>query len=360
MSVKPSSRDSQRAPEKASARTSKPHAPDGRPKPVPDGKPTTAQSARLPGNTTRRATNEQPAASASAKALIFGYRFRDSTLLELALTHRSLAYEEGSQAGATPDESSPQSDNEQLEFLGDAVLGLVVAQSLFERFSDSREGELTRLRASIVSRKHLGEMASRLKLGERLRLGKGEERSGGRRKPALLSNALEAVIAAMYLDGGLDVVGRFIEREIVMPALPVLHAALEQQTGASNSLNGAVGDHKSALQERLQASGYVRPQYVLIDQSGPDHQKLFSIEVRVVNALGQETALGRATGPTKKEAQQQAARLAMVRMDAASESEPDARPGSEFVEVGAASPQSPDLSAALRPADVASNRDHNG
>lgn len=260
---------------------------------------------------------------------IFGYRFQSPKLLELALTHRSMAYEAGGQpivaAGSNGHagqqgggglSSSPQSDNEQFEFLGDAVLGFVVAEDLFRRFPGSREGELTRLRASIVSRKHLGEVASRLQLGEHLRLGKGEERTGGRSKPALLSNALEAVIAAMYLDGGLGLVAGFIEREIVAPALPALHAALVPQDGGSSSLNGAVGDHKSALQERLQAAGYKQPHYVLIDQSGPDHKKQFSIEVRVVDPQGEERALGQATGATKKVAQQEAARLALVRLDA--------------------------------------------
>ncbi len=263
-------------------------------------------------------------ANGSAAGTIFGYRFQKPKLLELALTHRSMAYEAGAQpivaaennGKAALQGSSPQSDNEQFEFLGDAVLGFVVAEDLFRRFPGSREGELTRLRASIVSRRHLGEVASRLRLGEHLRLGKGEERTGGRNKPALLSNTMEAVIAAMYLDGGLSLVAGFIEREIVAPALPALHAALVPQDGASSSLNGAVGDHKSALQERLQAAGYKQPHYVLVDQSGPDHQKQFSIEVRVVDPHGEERPLGQATGATKKVAQQEAARLALVRLDA--------------------------------------------
>src|SRR5580704_14847123 len=139
-------------------------------------------------------------------APLFGHRFQRPELLTWALTHRSLAYETNPES--LPD---PTADNEQLEFVGDAVLGLVVAESLFRRFSGSREGELTRLRSSLVSRRHLGEVAARIDLGRLLLLGRGEEQSGGRRKPALLANAIEAVIAALYLDAGLRTAQDFIE-----------------------------------------------------------------------------------------------------------------------------------------------------
>ena len=251
------------------------------------------------------------AARPSAKPLaaidhrFFGYTFKNLALLTLALTHSSLAYENN------PDGAhDPGSDNEQLEFIGDAVLGMLVAEALFHHFPASGEGELTRLRASLVSRRHLGEVAARIDLGSLLLLGRGEEQSGGRRKPALLANAIEAVIAALYLDGGLDAARDFIEKHIIQPALPELHLAL--QGGATFS--GAIGDHKSALQEYLQASGAGQPHYVLTAQSGPDHQKRFEIEVRVDDPEGGSTALAQAEGATKKQAQQEAARIAFERL----------------------------------------------
>ena len=240
-----------------------------------------------------------------ASAPLFDHRFRRPKLLTWALTHRSLAYE--TKPESMPD---PASDNEQLEFVGDAVLGLAVAEALFRRFPASREGELTRLRASLVSRRHLGEVAARIGLGSLLLLGRGEEQSGGRKKPALLANALEAVIAALYLDGGLDAARDFIEKHIIEPAIPSLHVALK----ASDTFSGAIGDHKSALQEHLQAAGAGQPLYVLTDQSGPDHQKRFRVEVRIDDKKGGLRALAESEGTTKKQAQQDAARLAFQRL----------------------------------------------
>jgi ribonuclease-3 len=248
-------------------------------------------------------TRRKPARVASSDALpaLFEHRFRKPELLTLALTHRSLAYE------SNPDISPPPTaDNEQLEFVGDAVLGLAVADSLFRLFPHAREGELTRLRASLVSRRHLGCVAERIGLGSMLRLGRGEEQSGGRKKPALLANALEAVIAALYLDGGLDAARPFIERHIIEPSVPQLHGALS----SGDTFSGAIGDHKSALQEYLQAAGAGQPQYVLTAQSGPDHQKLFRVEVRIPDGNGGTRALAESEGSTKKQAQQQAARIA--------------------------------------------------
>jgi len=154
--------------------------------------------------------------------------------------------------------------------------------------------------------RHLGEVAARIDVGTLLLLGRGEEQSGGRRKPALLANALEAVIGALYLDGGLEASRFFIERHIIKPSLPDLHHALE--TG--DTFSGAIGDHKSALQEYLQASGGGQPQYVLTSQTGPDHQKLFRVEVRVEDGTGGTIALAESEGSTKKQAQQEAARIA--------------------------------------------------
>lgn len=238
------------------------------------------------------------------------HRFSSPALLTLALTHRSLVHESHANPG-----SDPGMDNEQLEFLGDAVLGLLSAEALYRRFPAAKEGELTRLRASIVSRAHLGEVAARLHLGEALHLGRGEERTGGRSKSALLANALEAVIAAIYLDGGLLPTRTFVETHIVDPAMPDLRLALRDgEDSNSAALNGAVGDHKSALQEYLQALGLGQPVYVLTQQSGPDHQKSFRLEVRIASGDAEPRTLAEAEASTKKKAQQEAARLALQRL----------------------------------------------
>jgi ribonuclease III len=260
--------------------------------------------------TTRQKKNGR-AQSNEATPTFFGHAFQRPELLTWALTHRSLAYE--TKPETLPD---PAADNEQLEFVGDAVLGLAVADALFHRFPNSHEGELTRLRSSLVSRRHLGEVAARIDLGAHLLLGRGEEQSGGRKKPAILANALEAVIAAIYLDGGLPAARAFIEKHILEPAMPDLHVALQ----SGNAFSGAIGDHKSALQEHLQSTGAGQPHYALTAQSGPDHQKRFRIEVRVDDREGGFTALAEAEGATKKEAQQEAARLAFQRL--VSDSEP--------------------------------------
>lgn len=232
----------------------------------------------------------------------FDYRFKNPSLLTLALTHSSLAYESNGEGVA-----QVGADNEQLEFIGDAVLGLVVAEELYRRFPALREGDLTRLRASLVSSRNLAQVASRIELGPMLRLGRGEEHSGGHQKPALLANALEAVIAAMYLDGGLAPARDFIHRHIVEPA----EAGIAGVLGSAEPFAGAVGDYKSALQERLQASGAGQPRYFLTDQSGPDHQKRFRVEVRVSDGAVGYLALAAAEGSTKKSAEQEAARLAL-------------------------------------------------
>lgn len=251
----------------------------------------------------RKTSRTAPRSAAKSISLPFGHTFRDSSLLERALTHRSLAYETNPESL-----TDTQADNEQLEFVGDAVLGLIVAEDLYRRFPQSREGELTRLRASIVSRKHLGKMATRIDLGSRLHLGKGEERSGGRSKSAILSNAIEAIIAAIYLDGGLAPAAAFVEKNIIEPALPEITLALATPNGSA-TFSGAVGDHKSALQEHLQATGLGQPEYLLTGESGPAHQKQFHIQVRTGANVFAE-----AVGPTKKAAQQEAARLAFLHL----------------------------------------------
>ena len=235
---------------------------------------------------------------------LLGYRFTRPELLTLALTHRSFVYDAGvSDSGA----ADPSQDNEQLEFVGDAVLGLLAAEALAHRFPALREGELTRLRASVVSRKHLGQVGTRLGLGRWLRLGHTAEKNQGRSNAALSANAIEALIAAIYVDGGLEAARRFVEDEVLAGALPPNVTGLS----AGGAFSGSVGDHKSALQEMLQAQGRGRPAYTLLGETGPDHRREFRVEVR----LGEER-LAEATGTTKKQAQQDAARLAVELLQA--------------------------------------------
>ncbi len=240
-----------------------------------------------------------------------GHKFGRAELLVRALTHRSQAYE---LAMDSPDkaELGEPADNERLEFLGDAVLGLVVAESLYLRHPGWKEGELTRLRAQLVSRRNMALVAQAIGLGEHLLLGKGEDRSGGRKKSAILANAMEAVIAAMYLDGGMSAgldgalqpVREFARRHILGPAADQL--ARELRSGA------ALGDHKSALQEHLQATHSGLPVYLVESESGPDHRKRFHVELHLRDAdgdVGESLASG--IGSTKKKAEQEAARRAL-------------------------------------------------
>jgi ribonuclease-3 len=253
-----------------------------------------------------------------------GYTFARPELLALALTHRSHTYEARNGAPpepilpAHPDQrdqrNAPGSDNEQLEFLGDAVIGLVITTALFREFPHCSEGELTRLRSNLVSRKRLAEMGIELGLGEALRLGRSAEHNGGRKKPALLANATEAVIAAMYLDAGksgLSVVQALADRYLFQRELAAMRSALADDLG-----RGAMRDHKTLLQERVQAAnvGKVpsRLKYVDVAQSGPPHQRTFSVEARLEDDGG-ETVLAAAEGASKKEAQQRAAELALAR-----------------------------------------------
>ena len=240
-----------------------------------------------------------------------GHRFAKTELLRLALTHRSFAYESRGVDERTA-VAVPGMDNEQMEFLGDAVLGLAVADSLFREFPECSEGELTRLRASLVSRKRMAGVGEELGLGEFLILGRSAEQVGGRTKPALLANAAEAVIAAVYLDGGLKAASALIERVVIGPQREALRQALAGSTG------GALRDPKTLLQERVQATGAGKLRYVDAGQSGPAHQRLFCVEARLETHLeGQPedqngtVTLASAEGATKKEAQQQAAALAL-------------------------------------------------
>ncbi|AXC10788.1 Ribonuclease III [Acidisarcina polymorpha] len=253
----------------------------------------------------------QPAIEALQQRI--GHTFRQLHLLQRALTHSSLAYEQATEerSGSAPTPQIPAldlSDNEQLEFLGDAVVGLIAADSLYRRYPELQEGELTRLRAALVSRKHLGQVAAKLDLGAALFLGKGEERSGGRKKAALLANTIEAVIGALYLDGGLEAARVFVEHRVVEPYVGELRATIER--------GGSIGDYKSALQEFLQARKIGQPQYVIKGESGPDHRKRFLIEVRMASAKveSEPRILARGSGTTKKLAEQEAARRAYLKL----------------------------------------------
>lgn len=233
-------------------------------------------------------------------------KFAQRELLTRALTHRSLAYEKKLAEPGAPGINPPSADNEQLEFLGDAVLGFLVADDLCRRYPELREGELTRLRSELVSRNHLGQVAARLNLGAHMLLGRGEERSGGRKKAALLANCMEAVMAALYLDGGIRAVRDFILREIIEPSAPPLRDQLRGGT--------AIGDHKSALQELLQARNHSQPEYAIKAESGPDHRKRFLVEVFASENGIRGKVLARGVGTTRKKAEQEAARRAIAKL----------------------------------------------
>jgi len=240
------------------------------------------------------------------------YSFGRRELLEQALTHTSQARERDA---LSPGESRAV-DNEQLEFLGDAVLGFVTAEDLCRRFPSFREGELSKLRAHLVSEKHLIKVARNLRLGEHLRLGRGEEKSGGRKKTTLLVDALEAILAAIYLDGGMEPARQFVVREIIVPEVDLI---------ASSGLNLPMSDYKSALQEKLQAVGRAQPAYVLVMENGVEHNKTFTVEARLhsMSDQGRPEYVGRASGSTKKSAEQESARQVLEYLASSVEVEKD-------------------------------------
>ncbi len=232
---------------------------------------------------------------------ILGHQFSRPELLQQALTHSSHAREAESRNGG---ERKFVPDNEQLEFLGDAVLGFVTSRELFQRFPDFSEGELSKLRAYLVSEKHLIRPAKELQIGRCLRLGRGEEKSGGRTKTTLLVDALEAVVAAMYLDAGLEKTRVLILDKILDPELRRI------AEGSGDVL--PLTDFKSALQETAHSMGWLPPAYVLVKERGPEHQKTFTVEARVRSHGADEIEYAaRAEGPTKKQAEQGAARKAL-------------------------------------------------
>jgi ribonuclease-3 len=225
-----------------------------------------------------------------------GHRFSDAELLQRALTHSSAAHE--AKAAAGPSEG----DSQRLEFLGDAVLGFLVSEALVGRHPGFNEGELSRRKAHLVSAAHLYGVARRLDLGSYLALGRSEEMSGGRAKRTLLVDALEAVIAALYLDGGLETARAFVSQRI-LDAPP----AADEEAG-TDALP-AIANFKSALQEMAQARKLAQPRYSVVREQGPEHSKTFTVEVRV----GAEWS-GQAEGRTKKIAAQRAARGVYERM----------------------------------------------
>ena len=216
-----------------------------------------------------------------------GYSFRDPGLLRRALTHKSYAHEQPAAADAV------LADNEQLEFLGDAVLGFLASELLVNRFPSLAEGRLSKLKARLVSAEHLHKVALSLDLGRHLVLGKGEEMSGGRAKPALLADALEALLAAIYLDAGLEEVRGFMLRYVAIELDSTLPLA----------------DYKSAVQEAAQARGLPTPRYVTVGERGPEHSKSFTVEVRVGSDWSAE-----AEERTKKSAGQKAAQLLLAKL----------------------------------------------
>ena len=212
-----------------------------------------------------------------------GYRFKNITLLQNALTHSSYANERWHDS---------LKSNERLEFLGDSIMGMVVAEHLYKQFPDRPEGELTRMRADMVCETSLAAVAEKIELGKHLLLGHGEEQGGGRARPSILADAVESVIAASFLDGGMAAAEGFIRR-FVLCNVPV--------TRLQNT------DYKTTLQELVQQKKNQVLTYQLTDQSGPDHDKTFTVEVSLNNQV-----VGKGTGSSKKRAEQDAARAAIA------------------------------------------------
>lgn len=218
-----------------------------------------------------------------------GYQFKDLHLLQVALIHSSFSFEQGKTIGR---------DNETLEFLGDAVLDLAVAVALYKRFPEMNEGSLTQLRAALVQEGHLAEMAREIELGQHLLLGKGEDASEGRRKASILSGTLEAVVGAIFLDGGYEAAEAIVNRHFT-PRI------------AENNTAMLVADPKSQLQEHIQERYPEGPEYVLEKEEGPDHAKLFTVSVRFRGRV-----LGVDQAGSKKEAEKRAAAQALDKLSA--------------------------------------------
>ena len=219
------------------------------------------------------------------------YQFGDPRLLILSLTHVSYGHEK------FQDRDLSKRDNERFEFLGDAVLDLVISDLLLESFPDATEGQLSKMRAAVVNEKTLYEISKSLHLSPLLKLGKGEMRTGGNEKPSILSSAFEALIAGIYIDGGFNA---------VYPVIRYLFAPLFMAENCEISFQ----DHKTKLQEIVQSKHRLTPTYHLIGGSGPDHAKIFEVEVRI-----REQVLAKSEGSSKKDAEQNAARVALALMN---------------------------------------------
>jgi ribonuclease-3 len=224
---------------------------------------------------------------------ILAYTFTDRSLLKRAVTHRSWAHE---QVAPGNEEEARRLHNEALEFVGDSVLGLVVADYLFQSYPDVTEGELSRMKHALVSAPTLAHASERLGIGEYLRVGRGEEKSGGRAKHALLADVFEAVLAAIFMDGGLSAATDFI------------HLALADELEHADPESAAAADFKTLLQERLQANNHDSPQYEVVETTGPPHRRTFHVE------LSWNGGSVRAQGRTIKAAETVAARLALEKI----------------------------------------------
>lgn len=249
---------------------------------------------------------EQPGEnSAQAESMpelesLLGYRFKDPGLLIRALTHRSYVNER---------EGEGIQHNESLEFLGDAVLGFLVSSWIFHRFPNLSEGDFSKIRAYLVSAVNLLHLAEELQLGSYIRLSRGEEKTGGRGKRAIVVDAYEAIVGAIYLDGGVQAASDFVERQ------------MRRYLDSVGEGQRTYGDFKSVLQERLHDLGQPEPVYRVVDEIGPDHRKTFVVHVEVFGQV-----IAQAAGRTKKEAQQEAARLALESLEERAAQPPDQPP----------------------------------
>ncbi len=222
-----------------------------------------------------------------------GYRFRNPELLKRALTHRSFAFEKSRRLCETGADLF-KVHYERLEFLGDAVVDLVIGHLLMEAFPEALEGQLSKLRASLVNIKQLSRLSKNLGIGEWIRLGRGEDATGGRNKASILSDSYEAVCAAVYLDGGFESVFQMIKRHF-------------QEIISGIDLGRMEEDHKTRLQELIQAENKRTPKYRMVAEFGPDHEKSFEVEV-LINQM----PVARGTGQSKKDAEQDAAKKALA------------------------------------------------
>jgi ribonuclease-3 len=225
---------------------------------------------------------------------ILGYQFRNRALLAQAMTHRSWAHEQVSPRAQL---DARNLHNEALEFLGDSILGLIVAEYLFKGYPGASEGELSRMKHRLVSEPTLAQASTALRLGEFVRFGRGEEKSGGRGKHALLADVFEAVTGAIFLDGGLEAARNFVE------------LALAEQLRTADPIAAAAADPKTTLQEKLQADHQPGPQYTVIETLGPPHRRMFHVEL-IWNG-----GAARGEGATIKAAEAAAAQAALKQME---------------------------------------------